>query len=132
MLQTKSQVVQRYRAALGKRARAGINDIDHKTVHVDDWLDYPGKEFYTPQTNDNNKLYAKFVLDYMRMPSFKIQGYRSFMQDNKLFCTYNNQRYRVTMASRMGTIGLRRDMDADCGYDVNAFVNQCTSWSNKP
>ncbi len=129
---SKIKITQRLKAAYLKRASARIKDINSKSIHIDDWLDYPGKEFYTPQPQDNDKLYAKFVLDYMRMPAYKISGYERFMKQFNLYCTFNNERYRVTMASRLGTIGLRKDFNTEHGYDICAYPNECTNWSNKP
>lgn len=100
--------------------------------HIDNWLDSSGREFYTPGDPDNDIVYAKFVMDYMRLPAFKINAYRRFMKDHKLFCTAGGIRYRVTMCSRLGTIGLRADHTVEHGYDVSVYAKQCTNWSNKP
>lgn len=46
----------------------------------------------------------------------------------KLFCSYLKERFRVTFASRLGHVGLARDMSADHGYDEFADVAECCGW----
>lgn len=106
-----------------------INNPPQDDIHIDEWLDSSGKEFYSEVDINNDIVYAKFVLEYMRMPSYKILGFSRFMKDHKLFCTYEGKRYRVTMASRLGWIGLRLNHKAEHGYDVCAYPNNCYNWS---
>lgn len=96
--------------------------------HVDNWLD----DATFPRAENKGEIYAKFVLDYMRMPAWKISAYQPYMKQHKLFCTYEGKRYRVVMASRLGTVGLNPDMGADHGAQVHAYPKKCTDWSDKP
>jgi hypothetical protein len=96
--------------------------------HLDNWLDDPD----CPSPENKPILYAKFVLEYMRMPAWKISAFEQFMSKHKLFCTYEGKRYRVVMASRLGTIGLNPDLSADCGAIVHAYPKKCEDWSDKP
>ena len=95
-------------------------------AHIDDWLDEPilGK---------NERLaYAKFVLCYFRYAKWKQEAFKEYMDKFKLFCTYQNVRYRVTGACKEGTIRLSEDLDSESGFDLWADVNQCSNWSNRP
>lgn len=96
--------------------------------HVDNWLDDP--DFSSPDFRSIT--YAKFVLEYMRMPAWKIIAFDQFMSKYKLFCTYEGKRYRVVMASRLGTIGLNPDLNATHDAVVHAYPKECQNWSDKP
>ena len=93
--------------------------------HVDEWLD-------TPSWKDEGENYAKFVLDYKRMPAWKHGAYAKYMEPFKLFCTYQGTRYRCTGASRMGDVWLASDFNRESGYDHRVDVEHCSQWSAKP
>jgi len=103
------------------------NNVTFKPIgmHIDDWLD-------NPFVKDENVAYAKFVLDYFRMPAWKQNEYRQFMSDNKLFCAYDGKTYRCTGASRMGDIWLAENYQQDIGYNLRVNVTSCTHWHNNP
>lgn len=46
-----------------------------------------------------------------------------------LFATYKGRRVRVTMASRMGDVGISSDHTATGGYDARVYVEQLTDFS---
>lgn len=94
-------------------------------THIDEWLD-------TPSIFNEMEAYAKFVLDYFRMPAWKIIAYSPFMKQFKLFCTHNGQRYRCTGASRMGDIWLTPDFDQETGYKLRVDVSECSDWNDSP
>jgi hypothetical protein len=95
-------------------------------MHVDDWLD-------TPDVGQNaNLAYAKFVLDYKRLPAWKQIAYAEWMAKFKLFCTHKGERYRCTGASRLGDVWLARDFNRDAGYDFRVDVLDCKEWAPKP
>lgn len=48
----------------------------------------------------------------------------------RLFCTFGGRRYRVTMASRMGDIGLSTDPDEEWSYKERIDVTECSQWSD--
>lgn len=97
-----------------------------KMTHVDDWLD-------TPTINqDESENYAKFVLDYKRMPAWKQNAYKQWMSQFKLFCNYNNIRYRCTGASRMGDVWLTSNHDQESGHELRVDVAHCSDWKNEP
>lgn len=92
-------------------------------THIDDWLDEPGGE------NIDGIHYAKFVLNYFRYPAWLKMAFRPWMEEHKLFCTYQNKRYRVTGASRMGDIWITSNFDQDTGYELRVDVAECGQWS---
>ena len=93
-------------------------------MHVDDWLDTP--------TLDEYENYAKFVLDYKRLPAFKQLAYAEWMSQFKLFCTYKGARYRCTGASRLGDIWLTKNFARENGYEHRVDVDDCSEWSDEP
>lgn len=96
-------------------------------LHVDDWLDSP-----TRLGDDTGELYAKFVLDWCRMPAWKKQAYARWMGQHKLFCTHNGERYRCTGASRMGDVWLTKNFEQAEGYQLRVCVAECTEWHDAP
>lgn len=94
------------------------------TLHVDDWLDRPS---YKP--GSEGEIYAKFMLDYARLPAWKQMMYAKFMEGRKLFCMHNSKKYRCTGASRMGDVWLTRDFEQKDGYELRVEVSTCSDWS---
>lgn len=121
-----------------KRAIASIKHVrkDRNAVregtsqHVDDWLDTP--TIPTVEAGINGINYAKFVLEFARMSAHKQLAYRQWMEQFKLFCTYEGKRYRVTGASRLGDIWLAESFSRTCGYDLRVDVGKCAEWSPIP
>ncbi len=95
-----------------------------KDTHVDDWIATP--EF------SGTEAYAKFVLIYKRMPAWMINAFTPWMNQFKLFCTYEDKRWRVTGASRLGDVWLAEDFNRDIGYDKRVSVSKCSEWGDKP
>src|SRR5690242_619996 len=94
---------------------------------VDDFIDgeeYKGKRY----TRD--ELYARWVLMQLRLPAALHLAFREFIP--KLFCTHAGTRYRVTLASVMGDVGLSRTFSKEYGYDVRVMVDECSNWGDKP
>lgn len=110
-----------------------MNDTVNKPKakqHIDDWLNMP--VLPSESKEGNNLAYAKFILDHMRLPAHKKMAYHEFMKGKNLFCTYCGNRYRVTMASRMGDIGLTKNHEAENGYEIRISPEDCSMWSDKP
>lgn len=105
-----------------------LASIHSDRVHVDEWLDTPSWKD-DPEDNEN---YARFFLDFRRMPAWKLSAYAPFMEQFKLFCTYKEQRYRCTGASRMGDVWLANDHNQSHGYDLRVDVTECTMWKATP
>jgi hypothetical protein len=49
----------------------------------------------------------------------------------KLFATYNQKRVRVVMASRLGDVGITRNLDAESGYETRVAVADLSNFSNE-
>lgn len=96
-----------------------------KPLHVDDFIGY-----FMDDNISNN--YARFFLYQARMAAVFQSMWMPFIQQFRLFCTYNGKRYRVTGASRMGDIWLREDHNTSHGYDegMRVMVEECSEWSN--
>ena len=104
-----------------------IEAAQEKMTHIDDWLDTPSM-FSNP-----GECYAKFVLEYKRMPAWKIMAFRDHMKQFKLFCTYKDgKRYRVNGASRMGDVWLQSDFTIENGYDLRVDLKDCRDWGPTP
>lgn len=88
-------------------------------MHVDDFID---GEFM-------KHTYARWVLNYFRLPAALKNDFEPFMKDHKLFCTYKGKRRRVTGASRLGDIWLADDYEQCVGYNYRVDVVDCTEWS---
>lgn len=95
-----------------------IDEEMKKHIHVDDFIDcHFGKEKY-----------ARFVLNYFRMPAALKFDFEEFMAPFKLFATWKGERYRVTGASRMGDVWLTSKFDQEMGYEHRVFVEEITEW----
>lgn len=95
-----------------------------KATHVDDFID----------NNIGNETYARFMLNFFRMPAILNMDFGKFLQEKKLFATFEGQRYRVTGASRMGDVWLRKDFERSDGYDerLRVMVDELSDWSPTP
>lgn len=91
-----------------------------KYVHVDEFIDDPFADKY-----------ARWILLHFRQPAHGMD-FIPFLGGAALFCTCGGERYRVTMASRFGHIGLATDFKRDHGYDTTAHPNECTDWGPNP
>lgn len=49
-----------------------------------------------------------------------------------LFATYQGERYRVVMASRMGDVGLSKNFDQPNGYALRVAVEDLTNFTDQP
>lgn len=95
-----------------------MNDINFQ--HVDDWIG----DF----TTIGKDTYAKYILDYMRRSALMQQVLSNEFKDKKLFCIYKGKKYRVTMASRLGHIGLSEKLDERYGYNICVYPEECSEW----
>jgi hypothetical protein len=50
----------------------------------------------------------------------------------KLYADYKERRVRVTMASRLGDVGITTDLDAEFGYERRVRVCQLANFSEVP
>jgi hypothetical protein len=49
-----------------------------------------------------------------------------------LFADHEGQTYRVTMASRLGDVGITKNLDKDSGYELRVPVEVLTNFRDKP
>ena len=97
-----------------------------KDQHVDDFIDHgvPGER----GQEDHNTSYARWVLAQFRFPASLAMATGKFIRRNKLFCTFRDEKYRVTGASRMGDIWLTKDFNQHTGYQTRVNVSDCSNW----
>lgn len=90
-----------------------------KYKHVDEFIDDCFSE----------DKYARFVLNYFRLPAVLKLDFAEFMEQFVLFCTYKGERFRCTGASRLGGIWLHSDFDVNIGYEKRVNIDDVTDWS---
>jgi hypothetical protein len=76
--------------------------------------------------------YARWFLMLHRLPAMMQSDFRKYIEPFKLYCTYNNVRFRCTGASRMGDVWLTTHMDKDQGYELRVDLAKCRCWGDKP
>jgi hypothetical protein len=78
---------------------------------------------------DHREMYAAGILGIFRLPAIH-QPVGTSENPYKLFCDYRGERYRVTGASRLGDVWLRKNHSLDYGYDENGRVNitECSNF----
>ena len=87
-------------------------------MHVDEFID----------TQFGEEVYARFVLNYFRMPATLKMDFKSFMSQFELYCNYEGRMYRCTGASRLGDVWLAKDFTRHTGYDLRVDVEECSEW----
>jgi hypothetical protein len=96
-----------------------------KAMHVDD--------FVCSYTRNEGEIYAAWLLMYFRMPAVLKMKFSHLMSDFKLYCTWQNQRWEVTGASRLGDVCLKLisaiAAPATSSYDKRAAVGECSDWA---
>ena len=117
-----------------------INQPRKKDItHIDDWLDTP--LFMLPEIKNSKRFteekkkaitHARFKLELLRLPVFKMMEFSSIIHAHEVYCSYLGEMYKLTFASRMGWIGLRKDFTLDHGYDVTCFAGEVDWWNDKP
>ena len=111
----------------------------HESLHIDSWLDTP--IFMLPEIKDSKRfteekkkalIHARFKLEQLRLPASKIMEFSEIITAHAVYCSYLGEMYKLTFASRMGWIGLRKDFALDRGYDVTCFAGEIDWWNDKP
>ncbi len=117
--------------ALTKSAPDGTHELALKTsfLHIDKWLDTVMPN--TARDNPGEK-YARWWFEQARWSATKQYLYSDIRDQFKLFCTFQNERYRVTGASSMGDVWLTKNFSSGSGYDGRVEVAMCSQWSNNP
>lgn len=105
---------------LTQRLEAMENDPREK--HVDDFIDHAFRQH----------CFARYVLFHYRLPAVLQMDFKPYFKHLRLTCTYQGETWLVTQASRLGVLGLRKDLAASPleGYDIRVNVNDCSDWSD--
>lgn len=82
--------------------------------------------------SDDGSRYARWMLMHFRLPAHMQMTFEPFIKERRLFCTHENERFRVTGASRLGDVWLSRDFGRDVGYDKRVQVETCSAWGAAP
>ena len=90
--------------------------------HVDDFVSFP--------PDDHAGKYAAFCLMLYRLPALMKMAFQEWINQYKLFCTYEGKRYRVTGASRLGDVWLAKDFNQESGYDLRVDIDKCSEWAS--
>lgn len=95
--------------------------MTHVDEFIDDSLDSRSKE----------ERYARFFFLLHRFPAIIQSDFSDWIKEYKLFCTYKDETYRVTGASRMGDVWLTKDLNREVGYDLRVDLDDCSKWSDR-
>ncbi len=128
-------------AGITKKAKEPVEEVVKAPTpqHVDEWLDTP--IFMLPEIKNSKRFtdekkkaltHARFKLECLRIPASKIMEFSEIIKAHKVYCSYLGEMYKLTFASRMGWIGLRKDFTLDHGYDAVCFPGEIDWWSDKP
>jgi hypothetical protein len=94
--------------------------------HIDEWIE---ERTYGECKEDEKYAVAFFFLKGMDAVSNII--IEPIMEQHKLFCTFEEKRYRVTGCSTMGDIWIHSDFNAESGYTNRVDVEKCSKWDDK-
>ena len=97
--------------------------------HVDDFLD----DILTSRDGEG-LMYAHFMLAHFRKSGIMRKAQDKYMNNQRLFVTYEGERYRVTGASRLGDLWLNTDHSATNAYTRRVAFNRAKlqDWSATP
>lgn len=87
-------------------------------MHIDDFIDN--------HKTDPDVSYFFFM---KRLPASLQYKFKHIIDDLELYCDYNEKRYRVTGASRMGDIWLNKDLEKTTGYTERVDIDDCINFS---
>ncbi len=87
-------------------------------MHCDDHID-------NPETPEVLNVWLKFA----RSPG---HGLQLPEPHPRLFADYEGERVRLTMASRLGDVGITQRLDAEFGYELRVMLDALTNFSENP
>jgi len=93
-------------------------------MHVDDFID-------STELGEDMQ-YARWCFTIFRFPAVLKEDFREFIEEYRLFCTYQNVRWRCTGASRLGDIFLTSNLIREIGYEKRVDIAGCSDWSKTP
>lgn len=74
----------------------------------------------------------RFFLLVRRLPAIDTMLMRDCGVDPKLFADHEGKRVRVTMASRLGDVGITTQLSQDMGYETRVPVEELSNFSATP
>lgn len=93
--------------------------------HIKDWIE----ERVYGKCPENEK-YAVAFFFIKGMDAVSSFAVAPIMDQHKLFCMYEDERYRVTGCSTMGDVWINSNMNTDSGYTNRVSVEDCSEWSD--
>ena len=100
-----------------RRKEASPADLVAAADHCDDYID------------DAAPPALRKFLEFARAPA---HGAFLPQPHPQLYADYEGKRVRVTMASRLGDVGITTDFTRDMGYDRRVPVSQLSNFSDQP
>jgi hypothetical protein len=89
--------------------------------HCDDYI----HDFTAPHC-------LRFFLLVHRMPALDMALCREFGVKPELFATYRGERVRVVVASRMGDVGITRQLNTEDGYQERVMIADLSDFGDAP
>lgn len=83
--------------------------------HCDDWLDDPGT--------------VRVLREFLAFARSPAHGFFLPKPHPTLFADHGGKRVRVTMASRLGDVGITTDLEAATGYEQRVFLSELSNFS---
>ena len=69
---------------------------------------------------------------YNRVPAiWKMRRWRKQWGIPTLFATYKGEQYRVVMASRLGDVGITKNLNALFGYELRVYIEDLSDFKEK-
>lgn len=96
-------------------------------MHVDTFIDN-----FSMGSQTREVRYARWFLFNKRLAAVYQNDWKPWIERDKLFCTYEGKRYRVTGCSRLGDIWLQPNHELDRGYEKRVYVTDVSDWSDQP
>lgn len=104
---------------LTKKAREAAKEENQpQPKHCDDYID-----------DETQPECLRKFLDRAREPG---HGHLNAEPFPELYADFEGKRVRVTMASRLGSIGWTENLTQDIGYSNRGWVEQLTNFGDKP
>lgn len=108
-------------------------DLEEQRRHVDAFIDTAYFDLEV-RTREPHLRYAQFILHHMRMPAWMLHAFSEFLEGKRLFCTFEDKRWRVASVSRFGDLCLSDDLSGTGpGYTRRGvYCTDVHSWGPLP
>lgn len=98
------------------------------SIHVDNFIDFGSRH----NNDDEAEVYARYVLLHFRLNAVCRSAFRHYINQMPLYCTWDNRRWKVIGASRMGDIWLTSKFADERGYETRVVIDECSTWGKEP